>query len=270
LCISPDKIKNYLKNDCKFIDGELIDTELNRPVRAICVVHIFGNGADMESIMDIAEEYNLPVIEDATEAVGTFYTKGRYSGKMCGTIGDFGAYSFNGNKIITTGGGGMLTAKDGEKLKKAKYLSVQAKDDEIYFVHGEVGYNYRMTNLQAALGIAQLEQLEQFIHNKKNNYEFYNQCGISLLPFSEKIRPNYWFYSYMTENRDGLINYLKENNIQARPIWKLNHTQKPYHDCKECEITKAAEFYDKIVNVPCSANLTSEEVRYVADKILTN
>lgn len=135
------------ENECVTEDGQLKHKATGKTVKAIVVVHVFGNMADMEAIMDIAQEFHLKVIEDATEALGTQYTKGRYAGKFAGTIGDFGAYSFNGNKIITTGGGGAVTAKDPTEVEHLKYLSTQAKDDPHFYIHNEVGYNYRMTNL---------------------------------------------------------------------------------------------------------------------------
>ncbi|MBQ8476647.1 DegT/DnrJ/EryC1/StrS family aminotransferase, partial [bacterium] len=169
--------------------------------------------------------------------------------------------------IITTGGGGALCAKKQEDVKRAKHLSTQAKVDSVYFIHDEIGYNYRMTNLQAALGIAQLEQLEKFIDIKKNNYEQYKKEGLELLPFSSKIRSNYWFYSLVTNKRDELIKYMTQNNIQTRPIWKLIHTLKPYESSEAYKIEKAFEYYEKIVNIPCSTNLAQEDLKRVAEAI---
>lgn len=149
------------------INGNLIHKKSKKCVKAIVAVHVFGNMADMEKLMEIAKKYNLFIVEDATEAFGTYYTAGEYQGKYAGTIGDIGVYSFNGNKIITTGGGGMVVSNNLQLLKKCKHLSTQAKSDLLYFDHDEIGYNYRMTNLQAALGLAQLEQIEKFISVKK-------------------------------------------------------------------------------------------------------
>ena len=264
LCLDPKKLERYFEEECEKRGGTLYDRTLEKPIKAVVVVHIFGNGADMERIMDLAEQYNLFVIEDATEALGTFYTGGRYVGRMAGTIGDVGAYSFNGNKIITTGGGGMLVARDIKHVKHARHLSTQAKADELYFEHDEIGYNYRMTNLQAALGVAQLEQLEAFVEIKKKNYLHYQELGIELLPFANNVRPNYWFYSYMSKQRDVLIKYLGENKVQARPAWKLIHTLPMYKQCRAYDISKVAEYYEKIVNIPCSSNLGSEDVERVA------
>lgn len=268
LCMDMQKLSSYLDTDCERRGDKLYDKQLNRPVTAIVVVHVFGNGADMQALMILAHKYNLPVIEDATEALGSFYTKGVYAGKMCGCIGNFGSYSFNGNKIITTGGGGMLVGQDRQKLDHIRYLSTQAKDDEWYFVHNEVGYNYRMTNLQAALGVAQLEQLNAFIDTKKRNYELYQKEGLSLLAFSNDIRPNYWFYSYLTDHRDRLLQHLRAQGIQARPVWTLNHIQKPYVGCKQYKIDKAPYYWERIINLPCSSNLDSESVKRVAATVL--
>jgi aminotransferase in exopolysaccharide biosynthesis len=263
LCLNPDKLERYLREECEQRDGVTYDKNAGKPVRAIVVVHIFGNAADMERIMEIAECFNIPVIEDATEAIGTFYTSGRFEGAMAGTIGDFGAYSFNGNKIITTGGGGMFVARDSGSVKHARHLAAQAKTDELTFDHDEIGYNYRMTNVQAALGVAQLEQLEEFIRVKRENYLLYRELGVELIPFSKNVRPNYWFYSHPAEDRDGLIKYLGEQGIQARPIWKLIHTLSMYKSNRAYTIEKAFDYYGKIVNLPCSSNLVDEDVKRV-------
>lgn len=267
LCLDPKKLRQFCENECIFKEDKLINRYTNKHIKAIIVVHIFGNMANMEEIMDIAYKYNLKVIEDATESLGTFYKEGKYVGKYAGTIGDIGIYSFNGNKIITTGGGGMVVSNNEYLSKKIKYLSTQAKDDETYFIHNEIGYNYRMTNLQAAVGLAQLEKLEEFIRIKEENYNLYNKNNIKLLKFNEKCRVNYWFYSYLTEKRDILIKELQKMKIQTRPIWKLIHTLPPYKDCQSYKIEKANYYYDKVLNIPCSSNLSSEDILYVCEKI---
>jgi len=267
LCIDPIKLERYLAEECQSRDGKIYDKTLGKQIKAILVVHIFGNGADMESIMKIAESYDLPVIEDATEAVGTFYNTGRYKGQMAGTIGDIGTYSFNGNKIITTGGGGMLVARDPKHVKHARHLATQAKSDELYFDHDEIGFNYRMTNIQAAMGVAQLEQLEDFIDIKYNNYLRYKELGIDLLPFSDYVRPNYWFYSHITDDRDKLIQHLEENKVQSRPVWKLIHTLPMYEKCRTFSIDKAYTYHKSIVNIPCSSNLKTDDLSRVAELI---
>jgi len=267
LCMDPVKLREYLEEECVIKEGVVFDYSLNRPIRAIVVVHVFGNIADMESIMGISSEYKLPVIEDACEAVGSFYTEGKYSGCMAGTIGEYGAYSFNGNKIMTTGGGGMFVAKDAEQVQWAKYVSTQAKSDALYYDHDQIGYNYRMSNMQAALGLAQLVQLETFINIKHRNYDLYNEMGVSLLPFKSCIRPNFWFYSFLTNERDALMQYLLEQNVQTRPIWKLIHTLPMYEQCKALNIEKAFEYSKQVVNLPCSTNLECEDVKRVVSHV---
>ncbi|MBS4534370.1 LegC family aminotransferase [Clostridium sp. D2Q-14] len=269
------KLRAFCENECSFDDGKLTNNATKKHVKALLVVHIFGNMADMEGIIDIAEKYNLRVIEDATEAIGTYYLNGKYKDKHAGTIGDVGIYSFNGNKIITTGGGGMIVSNNEELLKRAKYLTTQAKSDELYYTHDEIGYNYRMTNLQAALGLAQLEQLEGFIQTKKENYEFYKSeidkiPGLRILEFKDNIRSNYWFYAlYIDEsysiNRDQVIQYLASKKVQSRPIWGLISDQKPYEGSQIFKIEKAKEYLEHVVNIPCSSNLIREDAEYVVE-----
>lgn len=276
LTIDADKIEQFIKEECEYKNNILINKTSDRIIKAIVVVHVFGNTANMEKIMSLAKQYHLRVIEDATEALGTYYTEGLYKGQYLGTIGDFGVYSFNGNKIITTGGGGMLVTKSPKFLKKAKYLSTQAKDDELNYIHNEVGYNYRMTNLQAALGVAQLEQLETFIETKTRNYKLYQELlkdeeKLELLPFNDDIRPNYWFYSILLKDikldRATIIDELQKEGIQTRPIWGLIHEQKPYQDAYYYKIEKATYYHKSIINVPCSTNLTEDQVKEVVNKL---
>lgn len=275
LTMDVDKLKNFCSNECEFVDGKLINKTSDKHISALIVVHVFGNMADMEAIIDIASNYNLKVIEDATEAIGTYYLEGKFKGKHAGTIGDIGVYSFNGNKIITTGGGGMIVSNNRALLEKAKHLTTQAKSDELYYTHDEIGYNYRMTNLQAALGLAQLEQLEDFIEVKKNNYDYYKSAfvsipGLSILDFKENIRPNYWFYALYVDseymlNRDQIIQYLTSKKVQARPIWGLISDQKPYEGSQAYMIVKARQYIEHVINIPCSTNLLMEDAKFVVE-----
>ncbi len=275
LTMDVDKLKAFCKSECSFIDGKLINNLTKKHIKALLVVHVFGNMANMEGIIEVASKYNLKVIEDATEAIGTYYIEGKFKGKHAGTIGDIGVYSFNGNKIITTGGGGMIVSDNEELLNRAKHLTTQAKSDELYYTHDEIGYNYRMTNLQAALGLAQLEQLEDFISIKKENYDFYKNevqeiPGLRILDFKSSIRPNYWFYALYVEakyilNRDQIIKYLASKKIQSRPIWGLISDQIPYEESQTYKIEKARQYLEKVVNIPCSSNLTKEDAGYVID-----
>ena len=278
LCMDPLKLEKFCSEECDFKEGVLVNKKTNKKIRALVIVHVFGNMADMEKIMDIAKRYNLKVLEDATEALGTYYTEGRYKGKYAGTIGDIGVLSFNANKIITTGGGGMVVGDNEELVEKVRFLSSQAKKDTLYFIHDEIGYNYRMLNLQAALGTSQIDQLESFIETKIKNYKIYKEElekieGLEILPFVEGIRANHWFYSLKIDKkkygigRDELLQKLVDAGIQTRPIWGLIHQQKPYSTCQSYEIEKALYYYDRILNLPCSSNLTEKEVYQVIEKI---
>ncbi|EUB32022.1 aminotransferase DegT [Fusobacterium animalis] len=278
LCMDSIKLEKFCKEECNFIDGVLINKKTNKKIKVLVVVHVFGNMADMEKIMDIAKKYKLKVLEDATEALGTYYTEGKYKGKYAGTIGDIGVLSFNANKIITTGGGGMVVGNNKELVEKVRFLSSQAKKDPLYFIHDEIGYNYRMLNLQAALGTSQIDQLENFIETKTKNYKIYKEelekiDGLEILSFRDGIRPNHWFYSLKIDKekygigRDELLKKLVESDIQTRPIWGLIHQQKPYIACQNYEMEKSLYYYDRVLNLPCSSNLTEKEVYQVIEKI---
>lgn len=278
LCMDVSQVADYLLKECEKTPKGTIEKESGRRVKAVMPVHIFGDMCNMEVLMDLAEEYGLVVIEDATEALGSRYNRGRYQGKMAGSIGHAGVFSFNGNKIITTGGGGMIITNDRDACEHMRYLSQQAKDDAFAFVHNEVGYNYRMTNIQAALGLGQMERLEEFISHKRKHLELYQELlkdsriG-NMLSFREEIDSNAWFYSFCLNKecrkyRDELMDYLKEKQIQVRPVWKLNHTQKPFADFKALTTKNAEDFQAGIINLPCSSNLTEEEVRTVCEEIL--
>lgn len=273
LCMDPLKLEKFCAEECEMRGGRLYHRGTGRRIPVVLVVHVFGNMADMEWIMDIAGRYHLSVIEDATEALGTRYTQGKYGGKFAGTIGDIGVYSFNGNKIITTGGGGMLVSNHPEMLNHARHLTTQAKSDELNYLHDEVGYNYRLTNLQAALGVAQMEQLEQFIHVKRRNYACYqekipNIPGLGFLKFRKGTYSNCWFYSVVCgesipKSRDQVIQELLQMGVQSRPIWGLIHEQIPYQGSLAYQIEKASVYWKKVINIPCSTNLTEEDVDFV-------
>ncbi len=275
LCIDPVKLARFCAKECRMEGDRLIENASGRHVKAMMVVHVFGNMADMEAIIETARKYNIKVIEDATEALGTYYTQGKYAGKYAGTIGDIGTYSFNGNKIVTTGGGGMIVSMDEGLLAHAKHLTTQAKADELYYIHDEIGYNYRMTNMQAALGVAQMEVLPGFIQIKKQNHRQYCEGiekidGLRMLPFRDCVDSNHWFYALYVEDtykmdRDALIRYLNECRIQSRPIWGLICDQKPYAGTRAYEVTKARAYYAHVVNIPCSTSLTADGVARVLE-----
>ncbi len=277
-CMDPVKLQRFCEQECQFKNGIL--TYRDKTVKALVVVHVFGNLADMVSIMATAHKYNIKVVEDATEALGSKYTDGPFSGKYAGTIGDFGAFSFNGNKIITTGGGGAVTANKKEVVDHIRYLSTQAKDDPHYYIHNEVGYNYRMTNLQAALGVAQMEELPEFIRRKQANYDKYQKLfeGFELgkiVGFREGTSSNKWFYS-LEINRGKvhatmreIITALEKCGVQTRAIWGLINEQMPYQNEATYELEKAPYYATRILNIPSSTQITEEEIRYVVEQIKT-
>ncbi len=275
-CLDPVKLREFCENECTEEDGRLYYK--GKQVKAIVVVHVFGNMADMEAIMETAGKYGLKVIEDATEALGTCYTKGKYAGKYAGTIGDFGAFSFNGNKIITTGGGGAVTANKSSTVDHIRYLSTQAKNDPHYYIHDEVGYNYRMTNLQAALGVAQMEELEEFVERKQKNFELYKKGFESfelgkIIDFREGTSSNKWFYSLeinrylVKQSMREIITALEKKGVQTRAIWGLINEQKPYLGEETYKLEMAPYYAERILNLPCSTQITEEEISCVIKEV---
>ena len=277
LCMDPIKLRRFCEEKCEMKDGSLFHN--GKVVRALVVVHVFGNMADMESIMKTAAKYNIKVIEDATEALGTRYTEGIYKGKYAGTIGDFGAYSFNGNKIITTGGGGAITASNPQTVDHIRYLSTQAKNDPHYYIHDEVGYNYRMTNIQAALGVAQMEELEEFINRKHRNYDLYKELFSEfelgkLLPFRDGTYSNQWFYSLLIDRNKvkatmrEIITKLQPFGVETRAIWGLINEQLPYIKDECFELEKAPYYAMRVLNIPASTQLKEDDIRFASEKIM--
>jgi len=237
-------------------------------------VHMWGNACELDAIIGLCENRNIVVVEDASESLGTFYNEGKYKGKHTGAIGKLGCISFNGNKIITTGGGGMILTDDIALAEKAKYLTTQAKDDPIRYVHDEVGYNFRLTNIQAALGVAQLEQLPDILKTKKEIHHFYQKelesiDGLSISKAPDYADNNHWMNLLQIDNnvygegREMLMKRLGENSIQSRPVWKLNHEQKPYKDCQYYKIEKAKELVENSLCLPSSSNLTNKNFNKV-------
>ena len=278
LCIDPDAVEAFCAGRCELRGGKLYNKATGAHVKALEVVHVFGNLGDMERLTEIAQKYHLILIEDATEALGTRFTAGKFAGKFAGTVGDIGCYSFNGNKIITTGAGGAVVSNHPDWAEHAKHLSTQAKTDLLQFLHDEVGYNYRMTNVQACLGIAQLERLEAFIAHKKALYDHYVEKldgvkGLRILPFREDCtRSNHWFFSLYVKDsaldRDEIIEKLQAQGIQTRPVWALIHEQADYPRNEAYALDKALDYRKYIVNLPCSTNLSMEDCDRVIDAVL--
>lgn len=251
-----------------------VNKKTGRKISAIIPVHVFGNAVWLDELYEVCKERNIKIIEDASESLGTRYIKGNFSAKHTGTIGELGCLSFNGNKIITTGGGGMILTDNEEYAKRAKYLTTQAKDNKLRYIHNEIGYNYRLTNIQGALGVAQLEQLPNYLNIKKKNYEFYKKNidqipGLHLAEVPEYAENNYWMYALQIDkniykkDREELMSCLSGHKIQTRPVWYLNHLQKPYKDCQNYKIEKALELLEKTLNIPCSVNLTKHDIERI-------
>ena len=197
-------------------------------VKAVIVVHLYGLSADIDKIMAICEEYNVPLIEDAAESLGT-----AYKGKHTGTFGDYGIFSFNGNKIITTSGGGMLVSNNEEKIEKVRFWATQSRDKARHYQHSELGYNYRMSNVLAGIGRGQLKVLDKRVEKKKYIFEFYKRElgkleGIEFMPINEWNEPNYWLSCVTLSGKVRpihIIEALDRENIESRPIWKPMHMQ---------------------------------------------
>jgi perosamine synthetase len=274
--INIEKTIGFIIQETIFRDGSTFNKTSDRKITAIIPVHVFGSAVDLEPLLEICKSRNIKIIEDATESLGTYYTEGPLKNKHAGTIGDIGCLSFNGNKIITTGGGGMILTDNSEIAEKAKYLTTQAKDDGVRYIHDEIGYNYRLSNIQSALGVAQLEQLQRYIDIKKKNYLRYknsidNIKGLHLDDVPPYAESNYWFYSIQIDkdvygrDKEELMQFLSAHNIQSRTLWYPNHLQKPYRNCQTYKIEKAMELHEKSLNLPCSVGLSDNDVDYIVE-----
>ncbi len=257
-CLDSAKVIEFIQNKTEFRNGYTYNSLTGKRISALIVVHVFGNAANLKEWVGICRERNIRVIEDSTESLGTRYLDGTHTG----TVGDLGCFSFNGNKIITTGGGGMLITNNSGYAERAKYLTTQAKDDGLYYVHHEVGYNYRLTNIQAAIGLAQMEQLDDFVSKKRSFYDRYKET-LEIAAVPDYAFNNCWMVALRVVERDALMKRLSEANIQARPIWALNHLQKPYLSCETYHIEKALDLMDHTLNLPCSVGMKIEDVESV-------
>ena len=272
--IDAEKTIEFIKNETVFKNGFTYNKKTNNKIIAIIPVHVWGNACWLDELIELCNKQNIAIVEDACESIGTLYNAGKYNGKHTGTIGKLGCLSFNGNKIITAGGGGMILTNDESLSEKAKYLSTQAKDDPIRYIHDEIGYNFRLTNIQAALGVAQLEQLPVILKRKKEIYAFYQSTiknieGLSLSKVPDYADSNHWMNllqidsEIYSEDRDMLMQRLEENGIQTRPVWALNHLQKPYKKCQNFKIERAEQLVQCSLCLPSSSNLKDEEIQKV-------
>jgi aminotransferase in exopolysaccharide biosynthesis len=278
LNINIEKTITFIKKNTYIKNGFSYNKKTGNKIMAIIPVHVSGNAVDIEPLLNTCRDHNIKIIEDACESLGTQYIKGKLAKKHAGTIGDIGCLSFNGNKIITTGGGGMILCKDKKLAERAKFLTTQAKKDELRYVHDEIGYNYRLTNIQAALGVAQLEQLPEFIKNKRKIFKSYKDKvdlipGLKVSAVPAYAKNNHWMTSINVEKKvygrssDELMNFLAKNNIQSRPVWKLNHLQRPYKHCQNYNIETASELVEKTLHIPCGVNLSDQQINEVIDKL---
>lgn len=232
-------------------------------VKAVIVVHLYGLSADMDRIMEICKKHNVVVIEDAAESLGTYY-KGRHTG----TIGDYGIFSFNGNKIITTSGGGMLVSNDEERVAKVRFWATQSRDQARHYQHSELGFNYRMSNVVAGIGRGQLKVLNQRVEKKRYIFEFYKSelrelKGVEFMPCNNWDKPNYWLSS-MTLSRKvrpiDVMNALEKENIESRPIWKPMHMQPFFEKYDFVGEGVSEKLFDNGVCLPSDTKMTDEDL----------
>ncbi len=266
-----EQTQAFLERDCEIRetvpgDRSCWNTRTGRRIRAILPVHLLGLSCNMEAILELARRFHLRILEDAAEAIGV-----RHRHRHAGTWGHMGVFSFNGNKTITCGGGGMIVADNKALLEQARYLSTQAKDEPREYVHHDIGYNYRLTNLQAAVGVAQLEQLPEFLkikHRIAQGYRkaFANAPGVTVMP--QQAGAAYWLYTILVRDRrqrDVLLAHLADQRIEARPLWQPIHTQRPYRDCQNAgPIEVATALYERAVSLPSSVGMTDEDIKRCA------
>lgn len=276
--VDVEKIVEFLAKETEFRNGNTYNKSTGRRIAAIIPVHVFGNAVMLHSIVDLCRERNIRIVEDATESLGTYYLNPELQGRHTGTVGDIGCFSFNGNKIITTGGGGMLVTSSAQYAEKARYLTTQAKDDEVRYVHNEIGFNFRLTNIQAAIGVAQLECLPNFLERKRSIYATYKEkaClieGVSIADVPAYAKNNHWMVALQIDigrygrSREEIMGFLKSHGIQTRPVWYLNHLQVPYRTCQSYRIEKAVILLEKTLCVPCSVNLTEGDIDCVISNL---
>lgn len=255
-------------------DGEnLFHKGTGKRISAIMPVYTLGNVPDMDKIRELSRRYHLPLIADAAAALGA-----EYKGRRIGELADLTVVSFNGNKTVTAGGGGMVVGNDEKLMKKLKHISTTARVTAEYD-HDMVGYNYRMTNIQAAVGCAQMERLDEFVKKKRKIRKFYDESFvgmeyISLFPVPDNVRSSCWF-SGIVLKRGGIdkirmfCQKLKEAGIESRSFWKPVHLQKPYQDVvKASSLECASGIWGRILTLPCSVNITGEELEYVASNVI--
>ena len=271
--MDPDKVVDFLENGCQWLNGALFNKKSGRQVKAILPVHILGHPCDLEPIVAAARKYQLTVIEDATESLGA-----RYNGSMVGRLGDVSCFSFNGNKLITTGGGGMVVTDNEEWARRAKYLTTQAKDDPVEYVHSEIGYNYRLSNVQAAIGCAQFERLDSHITAKRRIAEKYGKGfsglqGIKPMLEAPWASAVFWLYTVIVDEQSygitsrALLKYLEASGIQARPLWQPLHRSDAHTGESVSDCAVAEKIATEALSIPTSVGLTLNDQDRVIEAV---
>lgn len=271
--MDPQKVVDFLEQECRWANGELRNKTTNRCVKAIMPVHILGHPVEMDPILEVARKYNLVVIEDATESLGA-----KYKGHKVGHLGDIACFSFNGNKIITTGGGGMIVTDNKTWAHRARYLTTQAKDDPLEYVHNEIGYNYRLTNTQAAMGCAQLEQLDNYIAAKRRIAANYTEAlkdvpGITPMQEAEWAFSIFWMYTILVDEAKygmssrALLCKLGDEKIQTRPLWQPIHNSPAHTGSQGCRCDVAERLNQEALSLPCSVGLETGQLTKVMQMI---
>ncbi|GAA5033729.1 LegC family aminotransferase [Terrabacter aeriphilus] len=265
------------------LDPVLLAAELDRRAvageaqpRVVEVVHVLGQPADMEPLMDACDRHGIPVLEDAAESLGATWTGGRYAGRHTGTVGRIGCFSFNGNKIATTGGGGMIVTDDDDLAARARHLTTQAKVPDVGYLHDEVGYNYRLTNLAAGLGLAQLERLDEFVAAKHRIAARYDEAFADLPlvrpPRVAGLDATYWLYSVLVPETDGrgrdeLLAHVGDVGVGARALWRPLHAQPPFLTAPVLGGTVGDGLFSRGVSLPCATDLTDADQQRVVDAV---
>ena len=240
----------------------------NKRIKAIMPVHVLGNMGDMNKLMEIASKFHLDIIEDSTEALGSYFQK-----KHAGSFGKFGVFSFNGNKIISTGGGGVIVTNDEELAIKAKHLTTQAKVSSMEYIHDEIGYNYRLVNVLAAIGVAQMEEFPTLLESKRKMDHFYRTKlnGVGDIEFQEvsvEVDANCWLFTFKTKYMRQLLNFLNDNGVQSRPFWMpMNQLEMFKNDIFISNDNQSEQVYASSISIPSSAGISLEEMETVVSKI---
>jgi perosamine synthetase len=262
--LDPEKVGAFLSQECDRTAGGTIDRATGRRVKAVIPVHLLGHPADLDPLVELAERYELELIEDASESLGS-----SYKGRAPGTFGALGCFSFNGNKIITSGGGGMVTTPSEGLARRSRYLSPQARESGVEYIHDEIGFNYRLTNLQAAVGLAQLEQLTEHVRLKREIAARYTAAldgidGVVLPDQAPWAVSSFWLYTILVgsparRTSRELIKDLASASIEARPLWAPLHEQRPYRTARTFGLEHAAGIHARAVSLPSSVDMTPDE-----------